>query len=61
MAVCLMVLLSVSIRPRGLFTAALHAGNTLSGNIEAETMLPQTTQISIRDAMIATKTQKDSQ
>ena len=33
MVVCLIVLLSISIRPRGLFTAALHAGNALSGSV----------------------------
>ena len=58
MVVCLIVLLSISIRPRGLFTSALRAGNTLSGNIATETMPPQTTQISVGDAMIASEIQK---
>ena len=60
MVVCLIVLLSISIRPRGLFTSALRAGNTLSGNIATEKMPPRITQISVRDAMIANETQKDS-
>ena len=51
MVVCLIVLLSISIQPRGLFTAALRAGNTLSGNIATETMPPQTTQVPPEDAM----------
>ena len=61
MVVCLIVLLSISIRPRGLFTSALRAGNTLSGNIATETMPPQTTQISVGDAMIASEIQKGNQ
>jgi len=58
MVVCLIVLLSISVRPRGLFTAALRAGNTFSGNIATETMPPQTTQISTEDAMFASEIQK---
>ena len=58
MVVCLIVLLSISIRPRGLFTAALHAGNALSGNIATETLVPQTTQTIHADTMLAGEIQK---
>ena len=61
MVVCLIVLLSISIQPRGLFTAALRAGNTLSGNIATETMPPQTTQVPPEDAMFASQIQKGTQ
>jgi NADH-quinone oxidoreductase subunit N len=58
MVVCLVVLLSISIRPRGLFTSALRAGDTISGTIATETMPPQTIQIPVGDAMIAGEIQK---
>ena len=37
MIVCLIVLVSISIRPQSLFNSALQAGNTLSGTVVTET------------------------
>ena len=61
MIVCLIVLVSISIRPRKLFTVALRAGNTLSGNIVTETAPPQATHALHEDAMFASKIQKGDQ
>jgi len=46
MIVCLIVLVSISIRPQGLFNSALQAGNALSGTIVTETMALFTTNTS---------------
>ena len=46
MIVCLIVLVSISIRPQRLFNSALQAGNTLSGTLVTETMALFTTNTS---------------
>ena len=61
MIACLIVLVSISIRPRRLFTVALRAGNTLSGKIVTETTPPQATHAPPEDAMFASKIQKGDQ
>ena len=61
MVVCLVVLLSISIRPRGLFTTALRAGNALSGNIATETLASQTTQTLHADTILAGQIQRGTQ
>lgn len=61
MIVCLIVLVSISVRPRRLFSVALCAGNTLSANIVTETAPPQATHAPPEDAISASKTQKSEQ
>jgi NADH-quinone oxidoreductase subunit N len=52
MIVCLIVLVSISIRPQGLFNSALQAGNTLSGTLVTETMALFTTNTSTTSNML---------
>ena len=52
MIVCLIVLVSISIRPQRLFNSALQAGNTLSGTLVTETMALFTTNTSTPSNMI---------
>jgi len=42
MLTCLLVIVSLSLRPRGLFATASRAGGTLSGAIEGELSVTRT-------------------